>query len=54
MQSLDFSVATTKEELRRRGIFVSARQLAPAAGLDPVSQAQLTRFIEGRLASDLV
>jgi 2-keto-3-deoxy-L-arabinonate dehydratase len=54
MQSLDFSVATTKEELRRRGVFASARQLAPAAGLDPVSQAQLTRFIDRRLASNPV
>ncbi len=54
MQSLDFSVATAKEELRRRGVIANARQLAPSSALDSISQAQLARFIDQRLASNPV
>ena len=54
MQSLDFSVATTKEELRRRGIFATAAQLAPSTELDAVARTQLTRFIDQRLSANPV
>ena len=49
MQSIDFSVAATKEEFRRRGIFGSNHQRVPAARLDDVSRAQLARFLDARL-----
>jgi 4-hydroxy-tetrahydrodipicolinate synthase len=51
MQSIDHSVASAKEELRRRGIFTSAQQRQPAAGLDEIARGQLGRFLDGRLAS---
>lgn len=50
MQSLDFSVTTAKEELRRRGVFSTAKLLAPHAELDEVARSQLARFIDARLA----
>lgn len=50
MQSLDFSVTTAKEELRRRGVFATATLLDPAAQLDETARAQLARFIDARLA----
>ncbi|MFM9105654.1 MAG: dihydrodipicolinate synthase family protein [Chloroflexota bacterium] len=48
MQSIDFSVAATKEEFRRLGILASNRQRVPAFQLDAVSRAQLARFIDRR------
>ncbi|MEA2512331.1 MAG: 2-keto-3-deoxy-L-arabinonate dehydratase [Thermomicrobiales bacterium] len=45
MQSVDYSVATAKEAFRRRGIFTSAHQRQPAAGLDEVSRGQLDRWL---------
>ena len=50
MQSLDFSVTTAKEELRRRGVFSTAKLLAPHAELDEIARGQLARFIDARLA----
>jgi 4-hydroxy-tetrahydrodipicolinate synthase len=49
MQSIDFSVAATKEEFRRRGIFGSNHQRSPAARLDDVSRGQLAAFLDARL-----
>jgi 4-hydroxy-tetrahydrodipicolinate synthase len=49
MQSIDFSVAATKEEFRRLGILSSNHQRLPAFTLDEVSRAQLGRFIDGRV-----
>jgi 4-hydroxy-tetrahydrodipicolinate synthase len=49
MQSVDFSVKSAKEELRRRGIFHSAHQRQPAVGLDEMSLRQLSRLIDARL-----
>lgn len=51
MQSIDHSVTSAKEELRRRGIIASARLRQPAASLDAIGQEQLTRFIDRRLAA---
>jgi dihydrodipicolinate synthase/N-acetylneuraminate lyase len=51
MQSIDFSVATTKEEFRRRGIFTSNHQRGLAVRLDDVSRGQLTRFLDARLGA---
>jgi 2-keto-3-deoxy-L-arabinonate dehydratase len=50
MQSIDHSVASAKEELRRRGIIASARLRQPATLLDEIARGQLTRFIDKRLA----
>lgn len=50
MQSIDFSVASTKEELVCRGIITSVHQRQPATALDQISRNQLARFIETRLA----
>jgi 2-keto-3-deoxy-L-arabinonate dehydratase len=50
MQSIDHSVASAKEELRRRGIFTSAHQRQPATGLDEIARGQLARFLDERLA----
>ena len=50
MQSVDFSVKSAKDELRRRGVIKSAYQRQPAATLDEVSLRQLDRWIEARLA----
>lgn len=52
MQSIDFSVKSAKEELRRRGIFATSHQRQPAVALDEASQRQLDAWIERRLASD--
>lgn len=52
MQSLDFSVIAAKDELHRRGIFSSANLLPPFTALDDVARAQLTRFIDRRLAAE--
>lgn len=52
MQSIDFSVRSAKEELRRRGILATARQRQPAIPLDEVSLRQLERWIDRRLATD--
>ena len=51
MQTIDFSVAAAKEELRRRGPFASNHQRGPAARLDEVSRAQLARFLDARLGA---
>jgi len=51
MQSIDFSVAATKEELQRRGIFATNHQRGPAIRLDAVSRGQLTRFLDARLGT---
>jgi 4-hydroxy-tetrahydrodipicolinate synthase len=50
MQSLDFSVKSAKEELKRRGIFNTALQRQPAITLDEIALGQLTRWINARLA----
>ena len=50
MQSIDHSVASAKEELRRRGVFASAHQRQPAAHLDEIARGQLARFLDQRLA----
>jgi 4-hydroxy-tetrahydrodipicolinate synthase len=46
MQSIDFSVAAAKTELVRRGVITSAFQRQPAIALDPISQDQLSRWID--------
>jgi len=51
MQSIDFSVATMKEEFRRRGIFASNHQRGPEVRLDEVSRGQLARFLDARLGA---
>src|SRR5829696_1020969 len=51
MQSLDFSVKSAKEELRRRGIFRTALQRQPAVGLDEIALGQLDRWIDARLTT---
>ena len=50
MQSIDHSVASAKEDLRRRGVFASAHQRQPAARLDGIARGQLARFLDQRLA----
>jgi 4-hydroxy-tetrahydrodipicolinate synthase len=50
MQSLDFSVVSSKEELRRRGIFATSLLRQPSSTLDVRSLDQLARLIERRLA----
>ena len=50
MQSIDHSVASAKEDLRRRGVFASAHQRQPAAHLDGIARGQLARFLDQRLA----
>lgn len=52
MQSVDFSVKSAKEELRRRGVFKSSHQRQPAATLDAVSLGQLDRWLEQRLGGE--
>jgi len=51
MQSIDHSVATAKEELRRRGIITSAHMRRPVVSLDQNARVQLNRFIDRRLDS---
>jgi 4-hydroxy-tetrahydrodipicolinate synthase len=50
MQSIDFSVASAKEELFRRGIIASAAMRQPAQPLDAVSRRQLAGFLDHRLS----
>jgi 2-keto-3-deoxy-L-arabinonate dehydratase len=50
IQSIDFSVHSAKEELRRRGLIASAHVRQPAVALDAVAQAQLARWLDARLA----
>lgn len=52
MQSIDFSVAATKEEFRRRGILPSSYQRGPSFRLDDVSRGQLGRFLDRKLAGE--
>lgn len=52
MQSIDHSVTSAKEELRRRGVIASARLRQPASPLDDVAHGQLARFIDSRLAQE--
>lgn len=52
MQSVDYSVAAAKEELRRRGIVRSAHQRQPAARLDEVSRVQLHRWLDVRFYAE--
>lgn len=49
MQTIDHSVASAKEELRRRGVLTSAHQRQPAMALDGVARGQLNRFLDERL-----
>lgn len=49
MQSVDFSVATMKEEFYQRQIISSNHQRRPAGRLDNVAVAQLRRFLDHRL-----
>jgi 2-keto-3-deoxy-L-arabinonate dehydratase len=51
MQSLDFSVKSAKEELRRRGIFRTALQRQPSVELDQIALGQLDRWIDAQLAT---
>jgi 4-hydroxy-tetrahydrodipicolinate synthase len=48
MQSIDFSVASAKEELHRIGIFATPLLRQPAVALDAVSRDQLDRWISAR------
>jgi 2-keto-3-deoxy-L-arabinonate dehydratase len=48
MQSIDFSVATTKEEFRRLELIASNYQRGPAFRLDEVARGQLARFLDRR------
>ena len=50
MQSIDYSVATMKEEIHRRGLIAGNHLRGPAVRLDDVSRAQLARFLDARLA----
>lgn len=52
MQSIDFSVASAKAELVRRGVFSSAAMRQPASVLDEISRRQLDRWIDRRLTGD--
>jgi 2-keto-3-deoxy-L-arabinonate dehydratase len=54
MQSIDFSVASAKHELARRGVFTSVYQRQPAVALDDISLNQLERWIEGVTTSNLI
>jgi 2-keto-3-deoxy-L-arabinonate dehydratase len=49
MQSLDVSVTSAKEELRRRGIFATAHLRQPAGALDEIALRQLERWIADRI-----
>ncbi len=51
MQSIDFSVASTKEEFRRRGMFASNHQRTPAVRLDTTARTQLARFLDRKLGA---
>jgi 4-hydroxy-tetrahydrodipicolinate synthase len=51
MQSVDHSVASAKEELRRRRVIRSATLRQPATALDEIGRRQLARFIDRRLAA---
>ena len=51
MQSIDFSVAAAKAELRQRGVIASDRMRQPASVLDEVSRRQLDRWIDERLSA---
>ena len=51
MQSIDFSVAATKEEFRRRGMFATNAQRVPAHQLDEVSRRQLARYLDQKLGA---
>ena len=51
MQSIDHSVTAAKEELRRRGIIVSARLRQPALLLDAIAQGQLSRYLDRKIAA---
>ncbi|MBW3632463.1 MAG: dihydrodipicolinate synthase family protein [Chloroflexi bacterium] len=51
MQSIDHSVTAAKEELRRRGIIVSARLRQPALILDDIARGQLTRYLDRKIAA---
>jgi 2-keto-3-deoxy-L-arabinonate dehydratase len=50
MQSIDHSVTSAKEELRRRGVIATSRLRQPAITLDAIAHGQLTRFIDGKIA----
>ncbi len=49
MQSIDHSVASAKEELRRRSIISSARVRQPALTLDDVAHIQLARYLDRKI-----
>jgi 2-keto-3-deoxy-L-arabinonate dehydratase len=49
MQTIDHSVTSAKEELRRRGIIASAGLRQPALALDEIARGQLDRFIDRKL-----
>lgn len=51
MQSIDHSVASAKEELRRRGVIASARMRQPVAPLDDMARNQLQRHLDRKIAS---
>lgn len=51
MQSIDFSVRASKEEMRQRGIIKSSHQRQPFGVLDDASNRQLQAFIDARLAA---
>jgi len=49
MQSIDHSVTSAKEELRRRGVIASAHLRQPAMRLDEIAWGQLRRLLDRRL-----
>jgi len=49
MQSIDHSVTSAKEEMRRRGVIDSAHLRQPVMRLDEIARGQLSRFLDRRL-----
>jgi 2-keto-3-deoxy-L-arabinonate dehydratase len=54
MQSLDHSVAAAKHELKRRGVFTTAIQRQPAVSLDQIALAQLSEWLDEKIASQVL
>jgi 2-keto-3-deoxy-L-arabinonate dehydratase len=51
MQSLDFSVRSAKTELLARSVFSTRSMREPWSTLDSISERQLARFVENRIAN---
>jgi 2-keto-3-deoxy-L-arabinonate dehydratase len=54
MQSINFSVASAKQEFVRRGIITSTYQRQPVVALDEISLNQLDRWIDKVTATDFM